>query len=148
MATSKKDIVIRIADTIESGKFNWKRYTSQKPYYGYEIMTEPLHCSYGQIGYTVSIYENGRHIHTLTYDWEMERFSVDDETINDYKRHLMEKQFADELSALLDKYKAELTVVETTIFSKRINELSIDCSEKFVDDAIVLDKEANRLINI
>ena len=38
---------------IAAGRFDWKKYCTPQPYCGKEICVIPLHCSYGQIGYTV-----------------------------------------------------------------------------------------------
>lgn len=38
---------------IVAGRFNWRKYCTPKSYFGQEICVMPLHCSYGQIGYTV-----------------------------------------------------------------------------------------------
>ena len=38
---------------IAAGRFDWKKYCTPQPYCGQEICVIPLHCSYGQIGYTV-----------------------------------------------------------------------------------------------
>ena len=37
---------------IAAGRFDWKKYCTPQPYCGQEICVIPLHCSYGQIGYT------------------------------------------------------------------------------------------------
>ena len=38
---------------IVAGRFDWKKYCTPQSYCGQEICVVPLHCSYGQIGYTV-----------------------------------------------------------------------------------------------
>ena len=39
---------------IVAGRFDWKKYCTPQSYCGQEICVVPLHCSYGQIGYTGS----------------------------------------------------------------------------------------------
>lgn len=44
-----------------------------------------MHCSYGQIGYTVHFpYSN---MPEVEYDWEMEILTVDEENWKEYFRH-------------------------------------------------------------
>ena len=47
------DILKRLCGNIAAGRFNWRKYCRPQSYFGWEICVTPLHCSYGQIGYTV-----------------------------------------------------------------------------------------------
>lgn len=48
-----------------------------EPLFGREICVTPLHCSYGQIGYTINFpYANAPEVE---YDWEMNKLTIDDE---------------------------------------------------------------------
>ena len=47
----------RLKNAIEAGKFAWKRYLNGKAWNGIMLRTQPLFCSYGQIGYQVFVYD-------------------------------------------------------------------------------------------
>ena len=77
MKTCRKDFQGRkstavlklLCRNIAAGRFNWRRYCTPQTYFGQEICVTPLHCSYGQIGYTVHFpYSN---MPEVEYDWEM-----------------------------------------------------------------------------
>lgn len=85
MKTCRKDFQGRKSTTvlkllcrnIAAGRFNWRRYCTPQTYFGQEICVTPLHCSYGQIGYTVHFpYSN---MPEVEYDWEMGKLTVDEE---------------------------------------------------------------------
>lgn len=62
----------RLIKAIREGRFAFERYLSGKTWNGIKLLTEPLFCSYGQIGYSAYVYDNtGRHVLTITHDWEM-----------------------------------------------------------------------------
>lgn len=68
----------RLKNAIEAGKFAWKKYLNGKTWNGIMLRTQPLFCSYGQIGYQVFVYDRERHAATFTYDWEKQQteFSI------------------------------------------------------------------------
>ncbi|KAA5215693.1 hypothetical protein [Bacteroides finegoldii] len=51
------DILKRLCGNIAAGRFNWRKYCTPQSYFGWEICVTPLHCSYGQIGYTVHFHD-------------------------------------------------------------------------------------------
>lgn len=61
----------RLIKAINAGRFAWKNYLNGKTWNGVKLHTQPLFCSYGQIGYTVAVFDRHRHILTITRDWEM-----------------------------------------------------------------------------
>lgn len=64
----------RLFNAIKNGKFNWERYLQKQTWYGIDIITQPMFCSYGQIGYEAYVYdERGRHIETISHDWDMNK---------------------------------------------------------------------------
>ena len=67
---------------IIAGRFDWKKYCTPQPYCGQDICVIPLHCSYGQIGYTV--YFPYANMPEVEYDWEMDRLTVDEENWQEY----------------------------------------------------------------
>lgn len=84
MKTCRKDFQDRKSTTvlkllcrnIAAGRFNWRRYCTPQTYFGQEICVTPLHCSYGQIGYTVHFpYSN---MPEVEYDWEMGKLTIDE----------------------------------------------------------------------
>lgn len=62
-----------LINSIRDGKFAWERYLRGKRWRGIELYTCPLFCSYGQIGYSVSVFEDDQHVMTITHDWELGR---------------------------------------------------------------------------
>lgn len=71
-------ILKRLSNAIIANKFNSEKYCQRKSYHGVEIETSPLFCSYGEIGYKVCVYEDGEHKHTLSYDWELKKLTIDE----------------------------------------------------------------------
>jgi len=67
---------------IAAGRFDWKKYCTPQPYCGQEICVIPLHCSYGQIGYTV--YFPYSDMPEVEYDWEMNKLTIDKESWENY----------------------------------------------------------------
>ena len=68
-------ILNRLCGNIAAGRFNWRRYLTPQTYFGHEICVQPLHCSYGQIGYTVYFpYSN---MPEVEYDWELIKLTID-----------------------------------------------------------------------
>ena len=67
---------------IAAGRFDWKKYCTPQPYCGQEICVIPLHCSYGQIGYTV--YFPYSDMPEVEYDWEMNKLTIDKEIWENY----------------------------------------------------------------
>lgn len=68
-----------LCKNILSDKFNEKNYRAGREYYGRYIETQPLFCSYGCIGYSVSV-EYGEY--EVKYDYEMAELKIDGQ---DYK---------------------------------------------------------------
>ena len=67
---------------IIAGRFDWKKYCTPQSYCGQEICVMPLHCSYGQIGYTV--YFPYADMPEVEYDWEMNKLTIDKENWESY----------------------------------------------------------------
>ena len=65
------EIIERLKEAIKKDKFAWKKYLCGGYYWGEYIETMPLHCSYGLIGYTVTI----NHKQAITYDWELDKMT-------------------------------------------------------------------------
>ena len=63
-------------------RFDWKKYCTPQPYCGQDICVIPLHCSYGQIGYTV--YFPYADMPEVEYDWEMNKLTIDKENWESY----------------------------------------------------------------
>lgn len=66
----------RVCKNILQDDFDWRKYLNPKTYYGRELCTMPLFCSYGQIGFT--IYFPYQELPQITYDWEMNRLTIDE----------------------------------------------------------------------
>lgn len=80
--TNKDKILKRLCHNIIADRFNWRKYCTPQLYFGWEICVTPLHCSYGQIGYTVNFpYTN---MPEVEYDWEMGKLTIDGEKWRNY----------------------------------------------------------------
>lgn len=66
----------RLKNAIEAGKFAWERYLNGKTWNGIMLRTQPLFCSYGQIGYQVFVYDREQYVATFTYDWEKQQTEI------------------------------------------------------------------------
>ena len=71
----------RLLKSIKSGKFNYENYLNgNKTWHGVNILTQPLFCSYGQIGFETYIYnERGSHVETIVRDWDMNKTYIESE---------------------------------------------------------------------
>lgn len=66
----------RLCAAIIAGRFDDKNFR-QRSWYGKEIMTEPLFCSYGAIGFTVSVFDDDNHFCTVQWDGELHEMTID-----------------------------------------------------------------------
>ena len=69
----------RLCKNILAGKFNWRKYSCGKNYYGKYICTQPLFSSYSQIGFSVNFPYSPSPMPNVEYDWEMRKLSLDEE---------------------------------------------------------------------
>ena len=76
------NVLKRLCGNIAAGRFNWRKYCTPQLYFGHEIYVTPLHCSYGQIGYTV--YFPYTNMPEVEYDWEFDKVTIDGEKWKDY----------------------------------------------------------------
>ncbi len=83
----------RLCNAIISGRFNDENYRTKKSWHGKDVMTEPLFCSYGTIGYSVMVYENYDHFCTVQWDGDMRALTIDDEPWKDYINELYLEDF-------------------------------------------------------
>ena len=67
----------RLCHSILDGKFNDENYRHKKTWHGKEIMTQPLFCSYGTIGYEVYVYDDGHHFCTIQWDVDINELTID-----------------------------------------------------------------------
>lgn len=90
MTLSDKSYYRRLCRNILADRFNWRKYCTPSLYFGREICVTPLHCSYGQIGYTINFpYTNAPEVE---YDWEMNKLTIGDEIGNWYVRRNQTKR--------------------------------------------------------
>lgn len=75
-------ILKMICANITANRFDWRKYCTPQTYFGCEICVTPLHCSYGQIGYTV--YFPCSDMPEVEYDWEFERLTIGGENWKSY----------------------------------------------------------------
>lgn len=62
----------RLLRAIKSRRFNHERYLQKRLWNNIPIQTEPLHCSYGTIGFSLSVYDQN----FLQYDWELKEITL------------------------------------------------------------------------
>lgn len=75
----------RLCDNIVAGKFNYEKYLSRRNYYGVDIETMPLHCSYGQIGFTAYTFFPHSFLQCeIKYDWEKEEVTINEEPYREF----------------------------------------------------------------
>ena len=84
----------RLCEAILKDRFNDENYRQRRSWYGKDIMTGPLFCSYGKIGFTVSVYDLiGKHFCDIQYDVELGKLTIDDEPWKDYINILFLEDF-------------------------------------------------------
>lgn len=74
----------RLCRAILARRFNDENYRQRKSWYGKDIQTEPLFCSYGTIGFTVSVYDCYEHVCTVQWDGEFHKLTIDDMPYKDF----------------------------------------------------------------
>ena len=86
--------LIRLCKAILDDRFNDENYRRRNSWYGREIETQPLFCSYGTIGFTVSVYDlNGSHFCDVEWDGDLGKLTIDDEPWKDYINELYLEDF-------------------------------------------------------
>lgn len=83
----------RLCNAIRAGRFNDENYRQRKSWNGKDIMTEPLFCSYGTIGFSVMVYDCYEHFCTVQWDGELHKLTIDDEPWKDYINILFLEDF-------------------------------------------------------
>ncbi len=74
----------RLCKAILEGRFNDENYRTRRSWYGKDIMTEPLFCSYGKIGFTIIVYENYDQFCTISCDFDLGKLTIDDTPWKEY----------------------------------------------------------------
>ena len=72
----------RLCNAIVSNRFNELKYRDSGNYYGLDIQTRPLFCSYGEIGFTVSVFSGTQYY--IQYDWELKELSINGYPYKDF----------------------------------------------------------------
>jgi len=86
--------LIRLCKAILEDRFNDENYRRRNSWYGREIETQPLFCSYGTIGFTVSVYDlNGSHFCDVEWDGDLGKLTIDEEPWRDYINELCLEDF-------------------------------------------------------
>lgn len=118
-------VIQKLIASIKAGRFDYTKYTRERPYFGLSIMTQPTFASYGRIGYDVFIYdERGQHTATVGYDEEMDKLTVDDEPLEKYLETQRQDEFLSKLKALLTDFNAEIDTVGIRVNGQKIAEWS------------------------
>lgn len=78
----------RLCKAILEDRFNEENYRQRRSWYGKDIMTQPLFCSYGNIGFTVSVYENYVLFCVVQWDGDLKELTIDDEPWKEYINEL------------------------------------------------------------
>lgn len=75
----------RLCKAILADRFNDENYRQRNYWYGHEIETMPLFCSYGTIGFTAQVFdERGNNYCSLSYDREMRELLIDEKPYKHY----------------------------------------------------------------
>lgn len=74
----------RLCNAILEYRFNEEKYRQKRSWYGKDIMTEPLFCSYGKIGFTIIVYENYDQFCTISCDFDLGKLTIDDTPWKEY----------------------------------------------------------------
>lgn len=74
----------RLCKAILEYRFNDENYRTRRSWYGKDIMTEPLFCSYGKIGFTIIVYENYDQFCTISCDFDLGKLTIDDTPWKEY----------------------------------------------------------------
>ena len=74
----------RLCRAILNDRFDDKRYRDRDYWYGHEIETSPLFCSYGTIGFTVSVYDDGSHFCEVSWDYDLNKLTINDTPWREY----------------------------------------------------------------
>ncbi len=84
----------RLCNAILKGRFNDENYRRRNSWYGREIDTQPLFCSYALIGFTVSVYNlNGSHFCDVKWDGDLKELTIDDVPWKEYLNILYLEDF-------------------------------------------------------
>lgn len=83
----------KLCNSILKERFDEEKYRNRRSWYGKDIMTEPLFCSYGKIGFTVSVYEDYSHFCTVQWDGDLGKLTIDEEPWRDYINELYLEDF-------------------------------------------------------
>lgn len=125
-----------ICKNILNGKFDYRKYQSGKSYYGRNIQTQSLFCSYGTIGFTLSIEGIGE----IQYDWEMKELTIDEKP---YKYAINLEYLEDNDINLISEnvWDDEPNSVELETYTDAGEDMIIDLTEpskekldKYIDD--------------
>jgi hypothetical protein len=81
----------RLCNAILADRFNEEKYRARQTWNGVEIQTMPLFCSYGKIGFTITVYAKTQY--EIQYDWEMKELTIDEEDWKDYINELYLEDF-------------------------------------------------------
>ena len=100
-------IIKKLCTNIHNGHFDSEKYYTPQTYYGTVICVTPLHCSYGQIGYTVNFPYTS--LPEVKYDYELKKLTVDGVNWKEYFTGKINK-----LAALLGYNSGKHTVSACT----------------------------------
>lgn len=81
----------RLCKAILADRFNYENYLNKGYWHGVEIQTMPLFCSYGLIGFSVTVCAETQY--EVKYDWEFRKLTIGDEPWKDYINELYLEDF-------------------------------------------------------
>lgn len=120
-----------LCKNIRNGKFDDKRYRTQKNYYGNLLQTMPTFCSYGTIGFSATIWWKGD-MHdqtTIHYDWEMKELEIEDSTFE----RMCYKDFIN----LLYLDENDITLVSTEVWDEEPRSVELETYTDAGEDMII-----------
>lgn len=76
IAMNEVQLLKRLCKSILQGRFSDEKYRNRKKWYGVEMQTQPLFCSYGRIGFSATVYFDDGTI-TVCYDQDLDELTID-----------------------------------------------------------------------
>lgn len=122
----------KLCKAILADRFNDEKYRQKNSWHGVEIETSPLFCSYGLIGFTVSVYNSrGNHYCDVEWDADLGKLSIDETPWKEYINtlYLEDNNIFNPSEGEFETYT---DAGEDMIIS--LEEVTKDCLQQYIND--------------